>query len=94
MQNSELHVPAAAAFLCRFDFIPNWRIDDLMISFAPACGSAGRGESINQNKLSDFINKLKLDQATKEQLLQLTPHSYIGNATQQTLAIVASVRDN
>ena len=41
VQNSELHVPAAAAFLSQFDFIPNWRIDDLMISFAPAYGSVG-----------------------------------------------------
>ena len=50
-----------------------------------------RGESINQDSLSDFIKNLTLDDATKEQLLQLTPHSYIGNATQQTLDIVASV---
>ncbi len=38
VQNSELHVPATAAFLSQFDFIPNWRIDDLMISFARKTG--------------------------------------------------------
>ena len=50
-----------------------------------------QGQSINQDSLSDFIKNLTLDDATKEQLLQLTPHAYIGNATQQTLDIVANV---
>lgn len=34
-------VPDAAEFLRRFDFIPNWRIDDLMISYAADGGGVG-----------------------------------------------------
>jgi 50S ribosomal protein L16 3-hydroxylase len=41
VQNSELHLPEALAFLNQFQFIPNWRIDDLMISLAPEHGSVG-----------------------------------------------------
>lgn len=37
----EKHIPAFRAFLKPFSFIPNWRIDDLMISYAPAHGSVG-----------------------------------------------------
>ncbi|MBT8126542.1 MAG: cupin domain-containing protein [Gammaproteobacteria bacterium] len=35
------HVPAARALIDRFRFIPDWRIDDLMISYAPEGGSVG-----------------------------------------------------
>jgi 50S ribosomal protein L16 3-hydroxylase len=41
IQNTELYFPAASQFLERFNFIPGWRIDDLMISFAPLNGSVG-----------------------------------------------------
>ncbi len=41
VQNTDFHLPAAAAFLDEFRFIPNWRIDDLMISYAPELGSVG-----------------------------------------------------
>jgi 50S ribosomal protein L16 3-hydroxylase len=41
VQHTDLHLPAAAAFLKQFRFIPNWRIDDLMISYAPEHGSVG-----------------------------------------------------
>lgn len=34
-------VPEVADLLARFDFIPNWRRDDLMISVAPKGGSVG-----------------------------------------------------
>ena len=34
-------VPAARALIDRFRFIPDWRIDDLMISYAPEGGSVG-----------------------------------------------------
>ncbi|WP_038054703.1 cupin domain-containing protein [Thioalkalivibrio sp. ALJ1] len=33
--------PGGADFLARFDFIPRWRRDDLMISYAPPGGSVG-----------------------------------------------------
>jgi 50S ribosomal protein L16 3-hydroxylase len=41
VQNTDLHLPAASSFLESFNFIPNWRIDDLMISYAPENGSVG-----------------------------------------------------
>lgn len=41
VQHVDLHHPEAAALLRRFRFIPDWRIDDLMISAAPADGSVG-----------------------------------------------------
>ena len=37
----EKHVPAARELIDRFRFIPDWRIDDLMISYAPEGGSVG-----------------------------------------------------
>ena len=37
----EKHVPAARELIDRFRFIPDWRIDDLMISYAPVGGSVG-----------------------------------------------------
>jgi len=41
VQHVDLHRPEAAALLRRFAFIPDWRIDDLMISAAPPGGSVG-----------------------------------------------------
>lgn len=35
------HVPAARELIGHFRFIPDWRIDDLMISYAPEGGSVG-----------------------------------------------------
>lgn len=37
----EKHLPDLADYLCPFQFIPNWRIDDLMISYAPEGASVG-----------------------------------------------------
>ena len=37
----EKHVPGARSLIDRFRFIPDWRIDDLMISYAPEGGSVG-----------------------------------------------------
>ena len=41
LQNAELHLPSAYRVLNQFNFIPNWRIDDLMISYACDAGSVG-----------------------------------------------------
>ena len=41
VQNAELHLPSAHQLLQHFCFIPNWRIDDLMISYAADSGSVG-----------------------------------------------------
>ncbi len=41
VQNADLHLRAGAKLLHRFGFIPNWRVDDLMLSCAPTQGSVG-----------------------------------------------------
>ncbi len=41
VQDTDKHLPALARFLDSFRFIPNWRIDDLMISYATDGGSVG-----------------------------------------------------
>ncbi|KPK60174.1 MAG: hypothetical protein AMJ59_07810 [Gammaproteobacteria bacterium SG8_31] len=41
VQDVEKHLPAVAALLDAFDFIPRWRLDDLMISYAAPGGSVG-----------------------------------------------------
>lgn len=41
VQRVDRHVPDAADLLQRFLFIPAWRVDDLMVSFAPEHGSVG-----------------------------------------------------
>ncbi|MGM0564989.1 MAG: cupin domain-containing protein [Pseudomonadota bacterium] len=38
----EKHLPDFAAWLEPFRFIPDWRIDDLMVSYAPEGGSVGK----------------------------------------------------
>lgn len=41
VQDVEKHYPPAGALLARFDFLPSWRVDDLMVSFAAPGGSVG-----------------------------------------------------
>ena len=41
VQGVNLFVPAARQLLSRFDFIPYWRLDDLMVSYAPPGGGVG-----------------------------------------------------
>ena len=41
VQDTDKHVPELADFLAHFDFIPRWRVDDLMISYAADGGSVG-----------------------------------------------------
>jgi 50S ribosomal protein L16 3-hydroxylase len=41
LQSIDHHIPELAILLDEFDFIPTWRIDDLMVSFAQAQGSVG-----------------------------------------------------
>lgn len=41
VQGVNFHDPATAALLDRFTFVPNWRIDDVMFSYAPDHGSVG-----------------------------------------------------
>jgi len=41
VQDVDKHLPEAEALMDAFRFIPDWRVDDLMISFAPEHGSVG-----------------------------------------------------
>lgn len=41
VQDVDKHLPQLAAVLEPFRFIPGWRIDDLMVSYAPPGGSVG-----------------------------------------------------
>jgi 50S ribosomal protein L16 3-hydroxylase len=41
VQSVDHHIPLLARLLDEFNFIPNWRIDDLMVSFAQPQGSVG-----------------------------------------------------
>jgi len=41
VQEVDQLVPAADALLSHFRFVPNWRIDDVMVSYAPAGGGVG-----------------------------------------------------
>lgn len=41
VQGCNYHVPEVAQLLERFNFIPSWRVDDVMISYAVAGGSVG-----------------------------------------------------
>ncbi len=41
VQGVNHHIPEVAALLERFRFIPNWRLDDVMVSYAEPGGSVG-----------------------------------------------------
>ncbi|WP_017429880.1 cupin domain-containing protein [Vreelandella jeotgali] len=41
VQAVDHYVPSVAALLDEFDFVPRWRLDDIMISYAPPGGSVG-----------------------------------------------------
>ena len=41
VQALDHHLPELSQLLDEFNFIPNWRIDDVMVSFAPEGGSVG-----------------------------------------------------
>ena len=46
-----------------------------------------RGQRINAEKMSEFIQKLDIPEEAKAQLLELSPATYIGNAIEQAKAI-------
>ncbi len=46
-----------------------------------------RGKGITPERLAEFINELDIPQKARQQLLDLTPATYIGNAAEQAVAI-------
>ncbi len=41
VQEANKHIPEFALLQERFNFLPNWRLDDVMVSFAPEYGTVG-----------------------------------------------------
>ena len=41
LQEANRYIPQLAMLLDTFNFIPNWRVDDVMVSYAPTHGSVG-----------------------------------------------------
>lgn len=48
-----------------------------------------RGQRVNQQIMQQFVQSLDIPEKAKQQLMQMTPSSYIGNADQQALLINA-----
>ena len=46
-----------------------------------------RGKQIDQQSVQDFVQTLTIPEAAKQELLQLTPRKYLGNAVEQARAI-------
>ena len=46
-----------------------------------------RGRQIDQQSVQDFVQALTIPEAAKQELLQLTPRKYLGNAVEQARAI-------
>jgi len=76
VQDVEKHLPDFRALFAAVDFIPDWRIDDLMVSFAAPGGSVGphrdnydvflcQGEGIREWHLGDKEKVLE-DESSKE----------------------------
>ncbi|MDZ7735778.1 MAG: cupin domain-containing protein [Gammaproteobacteria bacterium] len=83
VQRVDRHVPAAAELLRHFLFIPAWRIDDLMISYAPEYGSVGahidnydvfllQGQGRREWQINDC--DYSLDDYLSDMDLKLLPH--------------------
>jgi adenylosuccinate lyase len=46
-----------------------------------------RGKQINQEAVQEFVKGLSIPDDAKQELLQLTPRKYLGNASQQAISI-------
>jgi len=51
-----------------------------------------RGQSVNADSLAAFVDTLDLPDEVKQQLKQLTPATYLGNATTQTAGLGALIK--
>jgi adenylosuccinate lyase len=51
-----------------------------------------RGRSVDRDSLSEFIRSLNIPKPAKQQLLELTPFNYTGNAQQQALEIISGIK--
>jgi adenylosuccinate lyase len=46
-----------------------------------------RGRAVNEESIRKFIKSLELPEEAKDQLLKLTPHTYVGAAAALALAV-------
>lgn len=53
-----------------------------------------RGQTVNRETISRFIEKLDIPKPEIRRLLELTPEKYTGNAKEQALLIVASIKSD
>ena len=67
MQDCDKRCLRLARFLAHFDFIPNWRVDDLMISYAVAGGSVGPHVDAYDVFLLQAIGRRRWDISRKPQ---------------------------
>jgi adenylosuccinate lyase len=51
-----------------------------------------RGRDIDRDSLAEFVRGLKIPEQAKQELLELTPLNYTGNAEQQALEIAAGAK--
>jgi 50S ribosomal protein L16 3-hydroxylase len=81
VQDVEKHLPDFRALFAAVDFIPDWRIDDLMVSFAAPGGSVGphrdnydvflcQGEGVREWHIGDKDNVIEDDSSNDLSLLK------------------------
>ena len=51
-----------------------------------------RGRRVDRDGMREFVQKLEMPEESKQRLMDMTPATYIGNATAQALDIVAKIK--
>ena len=51
-----------------------------------------RGRRVDRDGMREFVEKLEMPEESKQRLMDMTPATYIGNATAQALDIVAKIK--
>ena len=51
-----------------------------------------RGRRVDRDGMREFVEKLEMPKESKQRLMDMTPATYIGNATAQALDIVAKIK--
>jgi adenylosuccinate lyase len=51
-----------------------------------------RGRRVDRDGMREFVSTLEMPEESKQRLMDMTPATYIGNATAQALDIVAKIK--
>ena len=51
-----------------------------------------RGRRVDRDGMREFVSTLEMPEESKRRLIDITPATYIGNATAQALDIVAKIK--